>query len=107
MGHSRSSCSIDDLVGVMTRLLDRVRDVLWNAVGEDLPGLLVGGADRLQAPVLDFQDQQAAARVQHHEVWMGVLRANRHVVPDQVVVVELLLQTLGGSALPLRHSGDA
>jgi hypothetical protein len=77
----------------------RARHLLRHTLGEDLPACLVGTQDRFQPPVLDFQDQQAAPRVQDHEVRVGVPRADGHVVPDQVVVVELLLQPFGGAPL--------
>jgi hypothetical protein len=62
------------------------------------PGLLfVGLHDGAQAEVFDLQDQDAPARVQHDEVGVQLLRADGHVVPEQVVVVELLLQPFSAS----------
>jgi hypothetical protein len=97
---------IDHLVRVVAGLLDRVDDGLRLAARHDLPGLLVGLGDGLEAPVLHLQDQQPAARVQHDEIGMRLSGADRHVVPDEVVVVELLFQPLGQPALALRHARD-
>lgn len=92
---------------VVPGLHDRIGHTLRNALGQDLPGLLARRADRLQPPVFDFENQQPAPRMQNDEIRMSVFRADGHVVPDQVVIVELLLQALGRSALALRHAGDA
>ena len=45
--------------------------------------------------------------MQHDEVGVRLLGADGHVVPDQVVVVQLLLQALAEAALALRHAGNA
>ena len=98
---------IHDLMGVVPSLLDGVRNVLGNPLSQDFPGLLVGRANRFQAPVLDLKDEQPAPWMQNNKIGMGVLWPDGHVVPGQIVVVELLLQPLGGASLPLRHAGDA
>jgi hypothetical protein len=98
---------VHHLVRVVPGLLDRVRNDLGRALSQDLASLLVGGADRLQAPVLDFDHEQPAAWMQHDEIGMGVSGADGYVVPDEIVVIELLLQTLGRSAFTLRHASDA
>jgi hypothetical protein len=81
--------------------------VFGTALGQDFPACLVGTQNRLQPPVLDFQDQQAAPRMQDDEVRVGVPRADGHVVPDEVVVVELLLEAFGQAPLALCHPRHA
>ncbi|MCY1234956.1 hypothetical protein D9M72_475550 [compost metagenome] len=98
---------IDDLQRLVPSLLDRIGNTLGHAVRRDQPIATAGLPDSVQAPVLGFQDQQAAARVQHDEVGMALLGPDGHVEPQQVVVVELLLQALCQSALAGRHAGDA
>jgi hypothetical protein len=98
---------VDHLVRVVPGLLQRIRNVLGNALRQDLPGLLARRADGLEPPILHFEDEQPAPGMQHDEIGMRVRRTDRHVIPDQVVVVELLLESLGGSSLPLSHARDA
>ena len=56
---------------------------------------------------LGLQDQQAAARMDDDEVRMRALRPDRHVAPEQLVVVEFLLQALSKPLFARRHARDA
>ena len=98
---------VHNLVRVLARLLQRVDDTLGNTVRDDLPGLPVGALDRGEPPVLDLQHQQAAARMDHHEIRVREPGADRNVVPQPVVVVEFLLQPLGQAPLAAGHAGGA
>jgi hypothetical protein len=66
--------------------------------------LLGGAVDGVQVPVFGLQYQQPAPGVQHHKVRVGLLGANGHVVPQQVVVIQLLLQPLGQTPLAGGHA---
>lgn len=70
--------------------------------------LPVDVANGVELPVLDFQHQQATARVEDDEVGMHIARAERYVVPEQPVVFELLFEAVGQASLAtchVRHAG--
>ena len=84
----------------MARLLQRVFDGLGPAVAvQDFPVLAGDVANGVQMPVLGLQHQQTPSGVQHHEVRVCLFGAYGHVVPQQVVGIELLLQPLGQASL--------
>ena len=62
-----------------------VRQVQLDIVARDL-------VQRAGPPALDLQHQQAAARMQHHEVRQAALVAHGNVVPDEVVVLQTALE---------------
>jgi len=90
---------VDDLDGAMASLGQGVLDDLRLPIIQDLPVLPGGLLDRFQPPVLGLQDQHTAPRVQHHEIGLRLLWAHGHVVPEQVIVFELLLQAFGQAPL--------
>ena len=92
---------------VLPGLFHRVRLGLEPAVHKDLPALPVGLPDGSGAPVFHFQNQDAAPRVHHHKVWMEVFGAYGYVIPEQVVVVEFLFESLGQTPLAGGHAGNA
>lgn len=51
-----------------------------------------------QLPVLDLQHQDAAARMEHDEIRIAGLGADRNVAPAEVVVFEQFFQALGEAA---------
>ena len=59
---------INDLMGVLASLLQGVDNAFWRAIGQYVPGLLVGLLDCAQAKVFNFQYQNAAPGVHHDEV---------------------------------------
>ena len=71
------------------------------------PVFLVCLHDGAQAEVFDLQNQQPPAGVQHDEVGVQLLRADGHVVPKQVVVVELVFQPLGQALFSRCHAPQA
>lgn len=98
---------LDHSVGIDAGLLEGIGGAL-EARGRDEHGAeLVDALQVLQLPVLDLQHQDAAARVQDQEVGMRAAGADGHVVPEQVVVLELGLQALGQAAFARGHPGFA
>ena len=95
------------LVRVLARLLQRIDDAARHAFGRHLEAQLAGLADVVELPVFDLQHQQAAARMQHDEVGVQPLGADRHVVPDEVVAAELLLEPFSKTPLARRHARHA
>src|SRR5690606_8025096 len=59
----------------------------------------VGLEDGVEGPVLDLEDQQAAAGVEDQEVGVAVFGADGDVVADEVVVFEEAAETGGEAAL--------
>src|SRR6185312_454688 len=96
-----------DLQRIGARLQQWVRFLRQAAFGDQGELGRVGMADGVGLPVLHFQHQQAAARVEHHEVGAALLEADRHVVPEQVVVFELLFQPFGHALLAAGHPWQA
>ena len=74
------------------------------ATYKDLPALLVGLLNGLGAPVFHFQNQQPAPGMHHHKIRVQVPGADRHVVPKQIVVVELLLKPFSQPAFAAGHA---
>ena len=97
----------DHLVGVLPRLLQWAGNGLGARIAVDFPGLLVGADEGGEAKVFDFQNQDAPARVHDHKVWVLVFGADGHVVPQQVIGIELELQPLAHASLPARHTRNA
>lgn len=94
-------------MGVLAGLLQRVEHVL-EALGRQDGGIgLVDGLDGFGLPVLDFENQQAAARMQDDEVGMAVGRADGDVVPAQVVVFKFGFEALGEAAFACLHARGA
>ena len=89
--------SVDELVGVLPRLFQRIGNAFRHTIGNDFPRLFVDLVDGGQTPVFYLQNQNAAPGVQHHKVRVQMLGANGHVVPQQIVIIKLLLQALGQS----------
>ena len=83
----------------------------WGRLGPqvtvDFPGLLVDADKGGQAEVLDLQNQDTPARVHDNEVRVLVLRADGHVIPKQVIGIELLLKAFGKAALAAGHARNA
>lgn len=100
---------VDDLDGTVARLYQRVADGFGLAAAgvQDFERVAAGVADGADVPVFGFQDQRTPVRVQHHKIGVGLLGANRHVVPKQVVVFEFLLQPLGQALFAGRHAVQA
>ena len=96
-----------DLQRICARLQQRVVLLYQAALGDQGELGAVGVADGVGLPVLHFQHQQAAARVEHHEVRMALLEPDRHVVPEQVVVLQLLFQPFGDTLLAAGHARQA
>lgn len=91
----------------MAGLGQGVDDHLGLAFNNDLPVLAGGVLDGVQPPVLGFEDEQAAAGVENDEIGVRLLGADGDVVPDQVVVIELLLQAFGEALFAGCHAWDA
>ena len=53
------------------------------------------------------QDQRTPARVNHDEVRPCLQRPYRHIPPQQVIILQLLLQTLSQPLLAARHARQA
>lgn len=58
-------------------------------------------------PLLECVDEQATARMQDHEIRPTLLRADRHVVPDETFVFELVLEALRNAPFARRHAWQA
>jgi len=84
-----------DGMDVLPRLLQRAGHQLVPSAGIDGEARRVRVPDRFQAPVLYLQHQDAAGRMQDQEVRVLVARADRHVVPAQIVVFEQVAQAFG------------
>jgi hypothetical protein len=89
----------------LPHLLQRAADDLVPRRRGQRELLRVRVPDRLPLPVLDLEDQQPPAGVKDHEVRVPVLRADRDVVPAEVVVFEVTAQA--GSKAPLAGGGLA
>jgi hypothetical protein len=99
---------VADFVGVLPGLFERVGNPLEACIGEDTEALPIDFPNGIELPVLDFQHQQAAARVEDNEVGMHVARPERYVVPKQPVVFELLFEAVCEASLTachVRHAG--
>jgi hypothetical protein len=57
-----------DAVGVLLRLLERIRRVLLASVNEQRDAEPVDRSDRVGLPVLDLEDQQTAAGIEDQKV---------------------------------------
>ncbi|MCY1535241.1 hypothetical protein D9M68_706360 [compost metagenome] len=95
---------IHHLVRVLPGLLQRVGNGLGAELAVDVPGLFVGLDQGGEPEVLHLQDQDAPARVHDDKVRVLVLGADGHVVPEQVVGIELVFQPFGGAAFAGRHA---
>jgi hypothetical protein len=82
----------------LPHLLQRAADDLVPRRRGQRELLRVRVPDRLPLPVLDLEDQQPSAGVKDHEVRVPVLRADRDVVPAEVVVFEVTAQAGSKSA---------
>ena len=100
---------VDDLDGAVARLHQGVDDDfgLAGAAVQNFKALTCGAADGTGVPVFGFQNQRAPVRVQHDKVGVGLLGANRYVVPEQVVVFELFFQPLCQAFFACRHAVQA
>ena len=81
-------------LGILPRLFERVLDRHLAARRDQGKALPIGRADRALLPVLDLEDQEPAARMKNDEIRMPHRRPERHVVPAEVIVFELLDQPL-------------
>ena len=97
----------DDLHRVVARLAQRVGFGHPAPFGIDDGAVAVDLRQGVRLPVLDLQHQEPAGRVQHHEVRMPVARPDGHVVPAQVLVIELVVQTRREAAFPAGHARQA
>ena len=95
---------VDDFMGVLAGLFERVDLVLEARIGDEADALAVDGLYGFQPPVFDFEHQQATARVEDDKVRMHIARAERYVVPDQPVIFELLFKALGKAFLAAGHA---
>ena len=67
-------------------------------------GVFVHGSDVAHMPVLDFQTPQAMAGVEDKEIRIAALFAMAgNVVPDEVVVIEIVAKELGEAFFADRH----
>src|SRR5690606_36298078 len=55
-------------------------------------------------PILDLKNQDATAWVQDHEIRLTPLRADRHIEPDQIIVLEFFLDALGEALFASGHA---
>ena len=101
--HIALQCFVN-LRRVLSGLLQGVDNCFGAAVAQDFPVLFVGLQDGAEPPVFDLQHLDAPARVHDAKVWVGVTRTHRHVIPKQVVVIELLLKPLGQAAFAVGHT---
>lgn len=91
-------------MGVLAGLFERV-DLALEAVGSnDADALPVDLLNGVEPSILDFQHEQATARVEDNEVGMHIARPERHVVPEQPVGFELVFEAVGQTALATGHS---
>jgi hypothetical protein len=98
---------IDDLDGAVAGLLQRIHHRLDMPVRDDFKVFPRGLANGVQSPIFRLQNQRPSLRMDHHKVRVGLLRPHGHVVPQQVVVLQLLLQPLGQTALARSHARHA
>ena len=96
-----------DLERIGAGLQQRVVLLDQAAIGHQGELGAVGVADGVGLPVLHLQHQQAATGMEDDEIGVALFQADRHVVPDQVVVLELLLQPLGNAFLAAGHARQA
>ena len=96
-------------MGVVAGLGEGGLDVFGLAAGviQNGPVVFAGLHDGAQAEVFDFQNQQPPAGVQHDEIGVQLLGTYGHVVPEQVVLIELLLQPLRQTSLTTGHTRNA
>jgi len=80
-------------------LFQRTADDLVTGAGGEGEVLGVGLEDGVEGPVLDLEDQQAAAGVEDQEVGVAMLWADGDVVPAEVVVFEELAEAGSEAAL--------
>lgn len=90
---------IDGGMGVAARLFKRAFDGEDAPVGMDAEVRLVSPFDAVRLPILHFENQQAAPGMEDDEIGMPRRRPEGDVVPAEIVVFELGLQTLRQSAL--------
>ena len=102
-----SAQCIDHRVCVDARLPEWIHHRHWPARGQQGRVFFGHALQRVGLPVLDFDDQQATARMQDDEIRMRIGRAYRHVVPAQVVVFELGFETLRQALLAAGHAAGA
>ena len=73
---------VNDLVGVLPGLFERVDLPLDAGAGEQRSALAVDGLNGVEPPIFDFKHQQATARVEDDKVRVHIVRAEGNVVPD-------------------------
>ncbi len=95
---------LHDGMSVAPSLLHRAGDLLEAIVGHDGGGLSGDPLDSIKAPVLDFQDQHPATRMQNDKIRMQTPLANGHVVPAQVVIFQMTFHPLSKTPLTRRHT---
>lgn len=98
---------IDHLNGAVSRLSCRIDDDLGPSIHDERPGLFGRLLNRLEPPILGLKNQNAPAWMNDDKVRMRLLGADGHVIPEHVIVFELLLQPLGQASLARRHAPNA
>src|SRR5690606_20468354 len=96
-----------DLEGVPAGLQDGVRLDYSPALGVKDGALPREFGDGFQLPVLHLEDQESQVRMEHDEVGVPLAGTDWHVVPTQVVRIELVLEPLGEPALSRGHPWQA
>ena len=98
---------IDDFVGVLPGLFERIGGALDAGAGQQGGALAVDGLNGVEPPIFDFKHQQVTARVEDDKIRMHIVRAEGDVVPDQPVVFEFAFEALGEASFATRHARNA
>ena len=69
--------------------------------------MLIGVLDGFGFPVLDFEYQHAAARMEYNEVRAPLPEPDGHVIPEQIIVFELLFEPFGKTLFATGHARKA
>src|SRR3954470_23402058 len=88
-------------------LRDGIALVGESACGHQGKSVAVERVNRFQLPVLHLQDHQAAPGVEDDEIRLAVFQPDGYVVPEQVILIELLFEPLGDTLLACCHSRKA
>ena len=96
--------AVDNRQAATTRLFQRVGgcDALIAAFQDDV--FLIHPLDIAHMPVLDFQAPQTVAGVKDEEIRVAAdTAAGGNVVPDEIVIIEVVMQELGEAFFANRH----
>ena len=98
---------LDDFVRIAARLQERAGHRFRLPIRSNRPNVLIGLDDGGKLPVFYFQNQQPAIRMQDDEIGVRMLGANRYVIPNQIIVFQLIFQPLRKAPLAAGHAGYA